>query len=46
MYTIGLDLAVQATHKAHGMRNEMYIEPKWLHRLFPCPHFVLARDQK
>jgi hypothetical protein len=31
---------------SHGMRNEMHIWLKWLHRLTQCSRFFLARDQK
>src|SRR5258708_37696445 len=31
---------------SHGMRNEMDIWLKWLHRLTQCSRFFLARNQK
>src|SRR5258708_26101115 len=34
------------TGLSHGMRNEMEIWLKWLHRLTQCSRFFLARDQK
>jgi hypothetical protein len=32
--------------RSHGMRNEMHIRLKWLHRLVQCSGFFLIRDQK
>src|SRR6266404_908458 len=31
---------------AHGMRNELHIWLKWLHRLIQSSRLLLARDQK
>ena len=35
-YLLIFFLALANATKAHGMRNELYISLKWLHRLVPC----------